>query len=98
MSITAICEGNTLRIIESSEPLQDGVRLSLYTKEEVDRLVAEKIWAAIPPESRESMLLQTQSATYEQWMAEEEWDTASVLEETHDLDLADFNEGTSDDR
>lgn len=45
MSVTVIKEGNTLRLLESSEPIEEGQRLVLFTEEELRALEAErKAW------------------------------------------------------
>ena len=45
MSVTVIKEGNTLRLIDSSEPIPEGARLVLFTEEELRTLEAErKAW------------------------------------------------------
>jgi hypothetical protein len=42
MSVTIIKEGNTLRLLESSEPIPDGTKLVLFTEEELRELEAER--------------------------------------------------------
>lgn len=52
MSIAVIKEGNILRVVESSEPIPDGTKLTLYTATELSAL--EKIplaWEAAQLES-----------------------------------------------
>ena len=45
MCVTVVKEGNTLRLLESSEPIADGTQLVLYTERELHELEAErKIW------------------------------------------------------
>lgn len=45
VSVTVIKEGNTLRLLESSEPIVEGQRLVLFTEEELLALKAErKAW------------------------------------------------------
>lgn len=53
------------------------------TDQEVDKIFQD--WLSMPASSREAMMFQTQSATYGQWMQEEEWDTERAL-----LPLSDF--------
>lgn len=38
MSISVIKEGNVLRVVESSEPILDGAKLTLYTASELSAL------------------------------------------------------------
>jgi hypothetical protein len=42
MSVTVVKEGNTLRLVESSEPIADGTQLVLYTEQELRRIEAER--------------------------------------------------------
>ena len=42
MSVTVVKEGNTLRLVESSEPIPDGTRLVLFTEKELLALEAER--------------------------------------------------------
>lgn len=45
MCVTVIKEGNALRVLESSEPIPDGMQMVLYTEPELRALEAErKIW------------------------------------------------------
>jgi hypothetical protein len=45
MSVTVIKEGNTLRLLESSEPTADGQHLLLFTEGELRSIEAErKAW------------------------------------------------------
>lgn len=91
MSITAIREGETLRIIRKSDAIPEGRELEFFSADEIDRLVAERVWRSLPAESRDDMLFQTQSRSYSEWMQEEEWETPSVKESLADsLPLAEF--------
>jgi hypothetical protein len=48
MSVTIIKEGNTLRLIESSEPIPDGTKLVLFTEQELLELDKERrSWLAL---------------------------------------------------
>lgn len=42
MSVTVIKEGNTLRLVESSELIPDGTTLVLFTEKELRALEAER--------------------------------------------------------
>lgn len=45
MCVTVIKEGNSLRLLDSSEPIADGTQLVLYTERELAALEAErKAW------------------------------------------------------
>ncbi len=45
MCVTVIKEGDTLRLVESSEPIADGTELTLYTEAELRAVDAErKAW------------------------------------------------------
>jgi len=52
MSINVIKEGNLLRVLESSEPIPDGARLTLYTASELADLARQpSAWEAAQMES-----------------------------------------------
>ncbi len=52
MSIEVIKEGNILRVVESSEPIVDGTKLTLYTASELDALAKRPTaWEAAQLES-----------------------------------------------
>lgn len=52
MSITAIKEGDVLKVVESSEPIPDGARLTLYTATELAALTRQpSAWEAAQVES-----------------------------------------------
>lgn len=42
MSVTVIKEGNTLRLVKSSEPIPDGTELVLFTEKELRALETER--------------------------------------------------------
>ncbi|MGC1479696.1 MAG: hypothetical protein WA771_04275 [Chthoniobacterales bacterium] len=90
MSITVIAEGETLRVLESSAPIPPGESLELYTMDEVERMIVDRTWNSIPPQSRDDLMFQTQSVSYRDWMDEDAWDTPSLQEATPALPLADF--------
>ena len=74
MSIKVFVEGNTLRIIDCTGEMTQGFEIELFTSEEIEKLAAQRIWQSIPKESREDMMFQTQSKSYQEWMKEDEWD------------------------
>lgn len=74
MSIKVFAEGNTLRIIDCTGEMPQGREIELFTSEEIEKLAAQRIWQSIPKESREDMMFQTQSKSYQEWMKEDEWD------------------------
>lgn len=90
MTIMAISEGDTLRVIGSTEPLAHGAEMILYTADEIERLVAERQWGSLPPSSREDMMFQTQSASYRDWMDEDDWDRIREQAAQTLLPLAEF--------
>lgn len=91
MSIKVFTEGNTLRVLDSSDDIPQGREMELFTGEEIEKLVAQKIWQSIPKESREDMMFQTQSRSYQDWMAQDEWDSAwENLSSSSSLQLSDF--------
>lgn len=52
MSIEVIKEGNILRVVESSEPILDGAKLTLYTASELSALAKHPTaWEAAQLES-----------------------------------------------
>lgn len=52
MSIRVIKEGNLLRVVESSEPIPDGARLTLYTASELADLAGQpSAWEAAQMET-----------------------------------------------
>jgi hypothetical protein len=52
MSIEVIKEGNILRVVESSEPILDGTKLTLYTAAELNALAkGPTAWEAAQLES-----------------------------------------------
>lgn len=91
MSIKVFSEGNTLRVLDCSDDIPQGREIELFTGEEIEKLAAQKIWQTIPKESREDMMFQTQSRSYQDWMAEDEWDSArEKLSASSSLQLSDF--------
>lgn len=56
--------------------MPQGREIELFTKEEIEKLAAQRIWQTIPKESREDMMFQTQAKSYQEWMKEDEWDQA----------------------
>jgi hypothetical protein len=52
MSIKVIKEGNLLRVVDSSEPIPDGTKLTLYTASELEALSGSPTaWEAAQLES-----------------------------------------------
>jgi len=91
MSIKVFAEGNTLRVLDCSDDIPQGREIELFTGEEIEKLAAQKIWRSIPKESREDMMFQTQSRSYQDWMAQDEWDSAREnLSCSSSLQLSDF--------
>lgn len=91
MSLEVIKQGDILKVLSSTQPIGEGERLSLFTLDEVCRREAEAVWGKVPAASRESMLMQTQSQAYQEWMEEEEWSEKGVREgASSDLLLTDF--------
>ena len=76
MSIKVFAEGNTLRVIDCNGEMPQGREVELFTMDEIEKLAAQRIWQSIPEESREDLMFQTQSKSYQGWMEEVAWDTA----------------------
>ena len=56
-----------------------------------EKLAAQRIWQSIPKQSREDMMFQTQSKSYQEWMKEDAWDQAvEALPVDATLPLAEF--------
>ena len=71
--------------------MPQGREIELFTKEEIEKLAAQRVWQSIPGESREDMMFQTQSKSYQDWMKEEVWDLAiAALPANATLPLSDF--------
>lgn len=105
MSIQVIKEGNLLKVIESSAPIPEGVKLTLYTAaelndlgkqppaweatqlesafhdDEVQQATARTAWLRLPEESKEDIMHQTQSKSYQEWMKDTSWDEAMMRED-----------------
>ena len=91
MSIKVFAEGNTLRIIDCTGEMPQGREIELFTSEEIEKLAAQRIWHSIPKETRENMMFQTQSKSYQEWMKEDEWDqSVEALPVDATLPLAEF--------
>ena len=91
MSLEVIKQGDILKVLSSTQPIGEGERLRLFTLDEVCRLEGEAVWGKVPPASRETMLMQTQSKAYQEWMEEDEWAEKGVREAVSpDLPLSDF--------
>lgn len=78
MSITVISEGGMLRVVASDAAIPEGVEMQLLTPDEIEHRLAQRMWHAIPPETRADMLMQTASKSYQDWMDEEAWDKSVV--------------------
>lgn len=91
MSLEVIKQGEILKVLSSSEPIPEGERLSLFTLAEVRRREAEATWGRLSASSRDTMLMQTQSKAYQEWMEEDEWTDQGLREESPSpLPLTDF--------
>lgn len=90
MSITVINEGDTIRVLSKSQSLPEGQRMEFFTVDELERMIEARTWAAVPLQSREDMMFQTQSVSYKDWMDESEWDEAKVQETSALLPLTEF--------
>ena len=91
MSITVVNEGGMLRVLACDALIPEGVEMQLVTPDEIERRVEQRMWLAIPPESRADMLMQTSSKSYEDWMNEDAWDAPVVRESSAGfLPLQDF--------
>jgi hypothetical protein len=91
MSITVVSEGGMLRVVASDAAIPEGVEMQLLTPDEIEHRLAQRIWLAIPPESRIGMLMQTTSKSYQDWMDEEVWDKSVVKDSpASSLPLQDF--------
>lgn len=77
MSITIIKEGNQLRLIEGEGAIPENTPVRLFTEEELAGLHA---WRALPAETKETLLAQTQSAAYREWLEDDDWEEARVEE------------------
>jgi len=91
MSISVIKEGNILRVLETSEPIPEGQQIVLFTGSEIQQAAARLAWNLMPEESRDDMLHQTQSASYQEWMEDTSWDDAISADDSSEwLPLEDF--------
>jgi len=91
VSVEVIRQGEMLKVISSSEPIREGERLRLFTLEELRQRELEAAWGQLSSSSRDTMLMQTQSKAYEDWMAEDEWTEEGVRERIPTpLSLKDF--------
>lgn len=92
MSITIIKQDGQIRVLEVDGNIPSDRPLRFFAEEELPDLAARHAWMRLPAETRETMLLQTQSHSYKEWMEENEWDSSSVCEDSGSgLTLADFN-------
>ena len=92
MSLEVIKQGEILKVLSSSEPIPEGERLSLFTLEEVRRREEQTAWGRLSAASRDTMLMQTQSKAYQEWMEEDEWFNQGLREEAPSaLPLTDFH-------
>jgi len=78
MSLKLKKQDNYLKILEGNLPETDEFRV--YTEDEVLQFEGWKQWVSLSEEQREDMMLQTQSAAYQEWMAEDDWDECRVEE------------------
>ena len=91
MSITIIKQDGQIRVLEVDGDIPPDRPVRFFTEEELQTLAARDVWMSLPTETREDMLLQTQSHSYQEWMEEDEWDSCKVREGSGDgLNLADF--------
>ncbi len=81
MSIEVVKEGNLLRVVQSSEPIPEGEHLFLFTAGEIQQAAARLAWSRLPGESRDDLLHQAQSCSYQEWMEDSSWDEAISRED-----------------
>ena len=91
MSITVLKEGETIRILKVEGELPSGQPVRLFTREEIESELTSAMWSRLPEETRETLAIQTQSASYAEWMDEDEWEESCRLREAQNhLPLSDF--------
>lgn len=78
MSLKLKKHENHLEILEGYLPENEEFRV--FTEDEVLQFEGWKQWMSLSEEQREDMLRQTQSAAYQEWMQEEDWDECRVGE------------------
>lgn len=91
MSITAIAEKHFLKILSSSGPIPEGSTVELFTEDEIEIRVAQRVWSQLNSETKDDLLFQTQAHFYQEWMEDDVWDVQKMQKSTHaDLKLSDF--------
>lgn len=78
MSLKLRKEADHLEILEGNLP--DGQEFRVFTEDEVLQFEGWKQWMTLSEEQRDDMMMQTQSAGYQEWMEEDDWDECRVEE------------------
>jgi hypothetical protein len=73
MSLVLRKNGNALMVVEGKIPESD--EFLVFTEEEVRQFQGWQKWISLSTEQSDDMLFQTQSASYQDWMEEDDWDT-----------------------
>lgn len=82
MSLKLLKHTDHLQLLEGDLPT--GKEIIVYTEEEVLRFEGWKQWMSLSEEQREDMMQQTQSAAYQDWMQEEDWEECRIEEKPAD--------------
>jgi hypothetical protein len=90
VSVTVITEGETIRVPSGGQSLPEGRPVILFTCDELKRMIETQIWAQVPPQTREDMMFQTQSASYQEWISEDHCDSATAEATSAMLPLVTF--------
>lgn len=88
MSLTIMKKGNSLQLLNGYLP--EGTPVKVFTEAEMLQFEGWKQWMALTEEQREDMMLQTQSASYKEWMEEENWPECQVNEDSGQPRLGQF--------
>lgn len=78
MSLKLLKHPDHLELLEGDLPT--GKEVIVFTEEEVLQFEGWKQWMSLSEEQREDMMLQTQSAAYQEWMQEDDWAECRVGE------------------
>jgi hypothetical protein len=78
MSLKLKKQDKHLEILDGVVP--DSEEFRVFTEEEVLQFEGWKQWMSLSEEHREDMMQQTQSAAYQEWMEEKDWDKGKVEE------------------
>lgn len=68
-----------LETLDDDLPHVDDSRV--FTEDEVLHFGGWKQWTLLSEEQRDNMMAQTQSAAYQEWMQEDDWDDSAIEED-----------------